>query len=111
MEHYRFCPTVKRAGFNVLDLPAEAFTARAFLLVDPDRQSDADLTKMALLIYGVYRAVHTCRFTRPATPLEAYDMICSYIGQAAHGHAKATATLDFAKVREPRRGRPSGRPP
>ena len=80
-------------------------------MVDPDWQSDKDLTRIALLTYGVYRAVHTCRYTRPATPTEGYDMIASYLGQAAQGHRPAMAVLDHAKVRAPRAGPATGRPP
>ena len=82
VEHYRYCPVVRRAGFSHLDLREAELTSRAFFLVEPELQSDEALTKVAVLIYGVYRAVHTRRFTRPATPTEGYDLIGSFLGHA-----------------------------
>ena len=97
VEHYRYCPVVRRAGFNHLDLREAELTSRAFFLVEPELQSDEALTKVAILIYGVYRAVHTCRFTRPATPTEGYDLMCSLLQQAVQGDRRASQLLDGAR--------------
>ena len=69
------------------------------------------LGRVALLTYAVYRAVHTFRYTRPGTPTEAYDMMGSYLQQAANGDASASALLDLAKVKEPKRKRARGEVP
>ena len=100
-----------RVGFNYLDLGRELFTLRTFFLVDPALQSDEHLGRVALLTYAVYRAVHTFRYTRPGTPKEAYDMMGSFLQQAANGDAKASALLDLAKVTEPQRKRARGDAP
>ena len=97
MEHYRYCPVVKRVGWNALLLPEASFTSRAFFLVEPDLQSEEALSKMALLTYAVYRGVQILRFTRPATPTEGYDLMCSLLHQAVTGDRRASQLLDSVR--------------
>ena len=56
----------KRVGRNYLALREEDWCKRAVFLVEPDLQDPYDVSRIALLTYAVYRAVHILRFSRPA---------------------------------------------
>ena len=101
-EHYLYCPVMRRVAFNSLDFTRNVLTRRAFFLVEPELQDDTSLGRVALLVYAVYRAVHTFRLTRPGTPTEAYDLMSSYLQHAATGDSAAERLLDWAKIRRVR---------
>ena len=101
VEHYVCCAVAKRAGRNFLSLREEQWCKRAACRVDPKSQSPEDLGRIALLTYATYRAVHTCRYTRPATATEGYHLIPSYLSHGAKGDRRAQALLDSSHYRAP----------
>ena len=90
------CRVAKRVGRNYLALREGDWRKRAVFLVDPDLQAPYDISRLALLTYAVYMAVHILRFTRPATETEAYHLISSLLGHGAQGDPRAMAILDGA---------------
>ena len=109
LEHYASCPSIHLLRHKRLNLRLRPWHKSIFLALHLPRDSNDDntLTKVALLIYAVYRTHNAYRHDNTHSHDSRYtlDVMDQHIVEGALGHPRATSVLDTAYLRSPRPGK------
>ena len=95
IEHYAFCSSIREVASRRLRLdPSRHVNLHTFTCTNPFLHSEELLTRAALLVYAVYRALnHQRQATVPLLGDDLFQAMSQWIIEGARGHARSCQVL------------------